>query len=185
MPASSGSRGPEVVVAEALPHLLLGAADDAERRELAWRLDGSKKYGGDRQLEDPLLERRRIPLAEPALPELAARLLKGGIQIAPGERGLEPVPRRAPRRRGRHQREPPHPAGVRQRVQQRQQPAPRVAGERQPLEAPMPAERLEVGHLLGPADRHVPWRPASGRRRAGRSRSARGPRRAHRSPGSR
>ena len=56
------------------------------------------EVGGDRQLEDALLERRRIPLAETALPQRAALLLKGGIEIALGERALELFPRRAPGR---------------------------------------------------------------------------------------
>ena len=84
MSRSAGSRGPEVVVAEALPDLLLGPAGDAERRQLpgAGRVEEVRRH---RQLEDSLLEGRRIPLAEPALPEHAPRLLERGIEVAPGE----------------------------------------------------------------------------------------------------
>src|SRR5262245_20592227 len=89
--------GTEIEIAEAGPDILLGPAHDAERGELSgsgWIVEVRR----DRQLEDPLLKRRGIPLAEPALTQHAALLLKDGIEVSPGERLLEPVACRAPRR---------------------------------------------------------------------------------------
>src|SRR5581483_4426956 len=56
---------------------------------------------------------------------------------------------------GRDQGEPCDAPGVLQRVEDGEQPAPRVAEERQPLEPPVGAQRLEIGHVLAPADGHV------------------------------
>src|SRR6185295_5810917 len=95
----------QIVVAETVPDLLLGPAGYPEWRKLAGA-GGVEEVGRDGQLEDALLERRRVALAEAALPELPARLLKGGVEIPAGERGLEPFPRGAPGRSGRHEREP-------------------------------------------------------------------------------
>ena len=151
-PAEAGERGSEIVIPQAGPDLLLGPTGDPERREVAGP-GGVVEVGSDRKLEDALLERRRVALAETALPKAPALFLKPGARLRWLKRRSNLVPGCAPGRRGRDQRQPLDPLGDVEGVEQREEPAPGVAGEGEPLEPPALAQRLEVGHLLGPADR--------------------------------
>ena len=149
-----GERGSEIVITQTGPHLLLGPAGDAERSQVAGP-SGVVEVGRDRKLEDALLERRRVALAETALPKAPALFLKDRGQVALAEAGLVAVPGCAPRRRGRDQREPLDSLRMVEGVEQREEGAPGVSGEGEAVERPALAQGLEVGHLLGPADRDV------------------------------
>ena len=126
-----------------------------------------------RQLEEPGGVGRGVALAETALPQPPSGLLQFRGQRARIEAALELVPRRPPGGGGRDQGQARDPVRMLRGVEQRQQPAPGVSGEGQLLEPPPLAQRLEVGDVLPPSDRHVPRPPANDRRRAGRSRPAR------------
>ena len=155
MPRSSGSRGRRSK-SPRLCHTSCWVRPMTRNGVSSRARSGSKKYGATDSSKMRCWKaagsRSRSPLSRSCAP----LLLKRGIEIPPGERALELVARGPPRGRGRYEREPAHPAGVGHGVQQRQQPTPRVAGERQPLEPPRRAQRVEIGHLLGPAHRHVP-----------------------------
>ena len=151
----------------------------AERRQVVGAV-GIVEVGRDRELEDPSLEGLRIALAKTALAERAALLLKDRIQIALAEPALEALARRSPGRRRRDEGEALDGVPMLQRVQQREQRAPGVSRDREPVESPQPgaARRDRRRARSSPPARRA--RPATGPRRAGRSRSARDRRPGHR-----
>ena len=71
--STSGELVGEVVAGEALPHGLLHARDDAERRELA-RARGIGEVAGDAELEDALRVRGGVALAQPGRRDRCALL---------------------------------------------------------------------------------------------------------------
>ena len=180
--AERGEPLAEIEVAQAGPHLLLGAARDAERREVAGAR-GVVEVRGDRQLEDALLVGRRDPAR-------AAR--SRGVPAAPPgtrDRGSagRTAPRTAPAPRARPARArpapaaPPAPGGPARRAARAARPRSirRASAARAPTPRAGPRGRPRA-RSSRPARRAA---PASGRRRAGRSRSARARRRARRSRG--
>src|SRR5262245_24732039 len=152
--AEAGERGAEIEISEAGPHLLMGAAGHSTRSQVA-RPCGIVEVGRYRELEDALLEGGRVALAEAAFPEASTLFLEDGIQVALAEARLVTLPGRAPGRRRRHQGEPLESLRMLEAIEQREECAPGIAGEGEAVERPALAERLEVGHLLGPADRDV------------------------------
>src|SRR5512135_255893 len=147
--------GAEVVVVQASPDLLLGASDDAKRRQVAGP-GRIVEVGDDRQLEQPALVGPGVPLAKPAFPERQPLRYELWRETPLGEAPLELVSGGAPGGGGADQREPIEPIGVLGRVELGQEPAPGVAEDDEAVEGPELPERLEVGDVLAPADRDVP-----------------------------
>src|SRR4051812_31076154 len=94
-------------------------------------------------------------LTETALAECGPRLLKRRRQIALLKSPFELLPRFPPRWRGGHQCKPGHILGKAHRIQQCQQTSPGVARNGEPIDPPLPAQLLQIGDLLLPANRHL------------------------------
>src|SRR5436309_6329163 len=67
--------GSQVIIAETGPDFLLGAAGDAEGRQIV-RTARVEEVGRNRKLEDALLKGIRVALAETAFPQALSLVLK-------------------------------------------------------------------------------------------------------------
>src|SRR5688500_11563413 len=129
--AHRGEPRNEIEVAETLPHRLLDPPGDAEGSEVA-RGDGVGEVAGDADLEQPLAIRLRVALAEPRRGELGAHRLHLGALLTSGELLLELLA--VPPGEGRRVEEDEPSGGAElttarslERMEQREEPAPRVA----------------------------------------------------------
>jgi hypothetical protein len=126
---------PEIVVAEAVPGLLLHSADHAERSQVPGLLR-IVEVSHDGQLEHPSLKGLGILDAQVAFAKPLPLRLDLGCQISLRESPLEVVPCGAPRGGRAHQREPLDPVRVLGGVELSQQPAPGIAQDRKPILGP-------------------------------------------------
>src|SRR5687767_2955969 len=150
----------EVEVTKTFPDLLLDATYDAERGQVP----GAPRVGEvprDRKLEGALAVGVRIALSQPRLRQLLPELLHGGAPLPLGEIRLEERAKGARRRSGVDEDETRRPRpGLfllerRDRVQQRQQPAPGIADDRQRLSRELACDEGEVGDVRLPGDRRT------------------------------
>src|SRR6185436_6009914 len=68
---------------------------------------------------------------------------------------VEIFPGAPPAGRGRNQRQVRDPAGMLDRVEQREQPTPGIPRDREALLFPSHPQRFEIRDLLAPSDRHI------------------------------
>lgn len=146
--------GTQVVVAQALPYLLLRARGHPERSEVP-RVRRIAEIARHAQLERPPLVRRRIPLPQTAGPQRLARRHDLGGAHSLGEAALELLAQGRRWRGGRDEGESRHPLRVLEQIQYREQPAPGVAAQRQPVDLEVVAHGFQIGDLFPPADRNV------------------------------
>src|SRR5262245_41022227 len=131
----------QIVIVQASPDLVLRAGDDPKWREV-FGVAEITEIAGDGELEGAALIRLRVPLAQPAGAESVARALDLGSLHAPRKLRLELSPILGAQRRGRDQRKPRDVLGVFEEVEHREQAAPGIAAQRQPVETEMEADRL-------------------------------------------
>src|ERR1044071_7123535 len=112
-------RGTQVELAEAIPHFLLGAAGDPERRELG-RAAPVVEVARDGELEEATAIGLRIALPHATLQQLPARRLDLRGAVSRGEAALEIGPGAAPDRRAGHQGKTLDRGGVLDGVKQRE-----------------------------------------------------------------
>src|SRR2546428_248494 len=143
--------GPKVVLAEAGPDGLVGAARDAEGGEVLDVRD-VVEVPGDRQLERAPTVGSRVALTQAARAELLASLDDFGRVHPFGEPAVELASGLSRDRCWRYQRQPVDTLRVLEGVEDRQQATPRVSQDRQPLEPEGEADFFKVGRVLAPAD---------------------------------
>src|SRR6476646_3212761 len=146
----------EVVVAERLPDGLLHASGDAEGGEVA-RAVRIGEIAGDADLEGALAVPLGVPLAEAGYLKLGTQRRDLRARLSPGELLLERLARRPRDRRGVDEGEAHRGGGdasrcCLDRIQHREQAAPRIADDGERLDVQLGAHASEVGDLIAPPD---------------------------------